>query len=124
MPGISDIAVSSSGNLYATGTTNGAVYKITAAGSVTGVKSGFNFGEQNGIVVDKNSNLYITILGSNPLSQINTITKIDASGVVSTFTTGLDGPCGLLMDVNGNFFIVNTLNGNTLNGTVSKLTVQ
>jgi sugar lactone lactonase YvrE len=119
MPSITGIAFSSNGNLYATGTTNGSVYKITPGGAVTGVSNGFSFGGQNGIAVDNNNNLYITVFGNNTLSQTNTVTKIDVSGTISTITTGLDDPCGLAIDVNGNFFVVNTLAA-----TVSKLTVQ
>jgi sugar lactone lactonase YvrE len=124
MPSISGIAFSSSGNLYATGTTNGAVYKITPGAVVTILYSGFSFGGQNGIAVDNNNNLYITVFGNNTLTQYNTVTKIDASGAISTITTGLDDPCGVIIDGNGNFYVVNTLNGNTLAGTISKLTVQ
>jgi sugar lactone lactonase YvrE len=124
MASITGIAFSSNGNLYATGTTNGSVYKITPNGAVTVVSSGFSFGGQNGIAVDENSNLYITVFGNNTLSQYNTVTKIGVSGMISTLTTGLDDPCGLIIDANGNFYIVNSLIGNTLNGSVSKITVQ
>jgi sugar lactone lactonase YvrE len=124
MASISGIALGSNGNLYATGAGNGSVYKITAAGAVTSVYSGFSFGGQNGIVVDNSNNLYITVIGNNTLTQYNTVTKIDVSGKISTLTTGLDNPCGLIIDANGNFYIVNSLSGNTLNGSVSKLTAQ
>ena len=124
MPSVTGIAFSSNGNLYATGTTNGAVYKITSGGAVTDVLNGFSFGGQNGIAVDNNNNLYITVFGNNTLTQYNTVTKINASGAISTVTTGLDDPCGLIIDGNGNFYVVNSLSGNTLAGTVSKLTVQ
>ena len=124
MASVTDIALSSNGNMYATGTANGSVYKITTNGSVTVVYSGFSFGGQNGIAIDKNNNLYITVFGNNTLSQYNTVTKIDVSGMISTLTGGLDDPCGLAIDVNGNFYIVNSLSSNTPNGTVSKITVQ
>lgn len=119
MPSITGIAFSSNGNLYATGTTNGAVYEITPGAVVTGVSNGFSFGGQNGIAVDNNNNLYITVFGNNTLTQYNTVTKINASGTITTLTTGLDDPCGLIIDVNGNFYVVNTIAA-----TVSKLTAQ
>jgi sugar lactone lactonase YvrE len=116
--------VSSSGIFYATGATNGAVYKITPTGTVTAIFTGFSFGAPNDIVIDNDNNLYITVYGNNTLTQYNTVTKMDASGAISTLTAGLDDPCGLIIDVNGNFYIVNSLSGNTLAGTVSKLNVQ
>jgi sugar lactone lactonase YvrE len=124
MSSISGIALSSNGDLYATGTTNGSVYKITSGGAVTSVYTGFSFGGQNGIAVDINNNLYITVAGNNTLSLTNTVTKIAASGTLSTVTARLDEPCGLILDGSGNFYIVNSLNGNSTAGTVSKLTVQ
>jgi len=119
MSSIAGVAVGSNGNLYATGATNGAVYKITPGGSVTGVFTGFSFGSPNDIAVDNNNNLYITVFGNNTLSQYNTVTRINPSGAINTFATGLDEPCGLIIDANGNFYVVNTLAG-----TVSKLTIQ
>jgi sugar lactone lactonase YvrE len=124
MPGLTGIVVSSNGNFYATGSTNGAVYKVTATGAVTAIFTGFSFGAPNDIVVDNNNDLYITVYGNNTLTQYNTVTKMDASGAISTLTAGLDEPCGLIIDVNGNFYVVNSLSGNTLAGTVSKITVQ
>ena len=124
MASISGVALSSTGTLYATGATNGAVYKITATGSVTSIYNGFSFGGPNGIAIDNNNNLYITVFGNNTLSQYNSVTKISVSGAISTLTTGLDDPCGLIIDANGNFYIVNSLSGNTLAGTISKLTAQ
>jgi sugar lactone lactonase YvrE len=117
--GISDIAIGSNGNLYATGITNGAVYKITQAGSVSSVSTGFSFGGPNGIAVDNNNNLYFTVFGNNTLSQYNTVSQINASGMLTTFAAGLDEPCGLIIDTNGNFYIANSLGG-----TVSKITFQ
>jgi sugar lactone lactonase YvrE len=124
MPGITGIAVGSNGNFYATGTTNGAVYKITAAGVVTTIFTGFSFGAPNDVVIDNDNNLYITVYGNNTLTQYNTVTKMDPSGAISTLTAGLDDPCGLIIDTNGNFYIVNSLTGNTLVGSVSKITIQ
>ncbi len=124
MAGISGITLSSNGNLYATGSTNGGVYKITPTGSVTSLYGGFSFGGPNGIAIDNNNNLYITVFGNNTLSQINTVTKINALGTITTLTTGLDDPCGLIIDANGNFYIVNSLSGNTTAGSVSKITVR
>jgi hypothetical protein len=122
MPSISDIAVSNGGNLYATGQTNGSIYRITSTGVVTNIKSGFNFGQANGIVLDNNDDIFVTIIGVNPLGQLNTITEMDGSGNISTVTAGLDIPCGLIRDPGGNFYIVNQVTGNTSVGTIAKLT--
>lgn len=119
MPLISGITIGSDGTFYATGSTNGAVYKISPQGVVTSVDNGFGFGGPNGIAVDKNNNLYMTVSGNNILSQFNTIIKIAASGAISTVATGLDSPCGLAIDAKGNFYVVNSRAG-----TISKLAIQ
>src|SRR5580658_364464 len=108
--GITDIVVASNGILYATGATNGAVYEI-GQGSVNNIITGFSFGGPNGIAVDNFGNLYITVFGNNTLSQYNTVTQLNTSGMLTTFAAGLDDPCGLAIDANGNFFIANALGG-------------
>jgi sugar lactone lactonase YvrE len=124
MPFISGITIGSDGTLYATGSTNGAVYKITPQGAVTTIATGFSFGGPNGIAVDKSNNLYITVFGNNTLSQYNTVTKIAASGTISTVATGLDVPCGLIFDGSGNFYVVDAESFTAPSGTVFKLTIQ
>jgi sugar lactone lactonase YvrE len=124
MPFISGIAIGSDGTLYATGSTNRAVYKITPQGAVTSIATGFSFGGPNGIAVDNNNNLYMTVFGNNTLSQYNTVTKIAVSGKISTITTGLDVPCGLVIDGIGNFYAVSAESFNVPSGNVSKITVQ
>jgi IPT/TIG domain len=124
--GISGITRSSNGNLYAVSQSNNAVYKITPDGTVSEVQNQLNVGGPVGIAVDNGNNLYFTLLGSNPLGQSNAITEISASGSISTLTTGLYNPCGLIRDANGDFYVVNSLfsDPNTLAATISKLTAR
>jgi hypothetical protein len=124
--GISGITRSSNGNLYAVSQSNNAVYKITSDGTVSELQNQLNVGGPVGIAVDNSNNLYFTLLGSNPLGQSNAITEISASGAISTLTTGLYNPCGLILDANGDFYVVNSSfsTPNTLAATISKLTAQ
>jgi sugar lactone lactonase YvrE len=124
MPLISGLARSSDGTLYATGSTNGAVYKITQQGAVTSVATGFDFNGPNEIAVDNNNNLYMTVFGNNTLSQYNTVTKIATSGTISMITTGLDVPCGMVIDGSGNFYVVSAESFNAPFGNISKISVQ
>lgn len=109
----------SNNNIYAT-RSDGSVFKIMTTGTVDLVhKFSFGFGGPNKIVADKSENLYLTIYSSGTLSQSNSVTKISSQGVVSTLLNGFNDPCGIIMDISGNFYVVNS-QGNS----VSKVTVQ
>jgi sugar lactone lactonase YvrE len=122
--GVTDLVVTNDGNIYATATYNGTVYKISPTGTVSVVSSGFFFGGPSGIVVDGSDNLYLTSFGNNILGQPNSVTKISSTGIVTTIATGLDQPIGLAIDKTGNFYVVNSMKGNTPDGSVSKITIQ
>jgi len=122
MPGIMAIAHSSSGNFYATSVTpgplyNGTVYKITGNGSVTTISNTLNFEIGTGIAVDNNENVYIT-LGDG------TVSKISVAGTISTMAADLLIPSGLIIDGNGNFYVLEEGNGSSTVGKVLKLAAQ
>lgn len=130
--GVNAVAVDSSGNVYAAdGNSNYTIRKITPAGVVTtiaGTAGTFGFADgtgtsalfyiPNGIAVDSNGNLYVTV--SN-----NTIRKITSGGVVTTLAgtnsvsgstdgTGasalFSGPVGIAVDGSGDLFVADSAN--------------
>jgi DNA-binding beta-propeller fold protein YncE len=50
-------------------------------------------------------------------SSTGTISKIDTSGVATTFATGLSTPRGLAFDTAGNLYVANSI----ASGTISKI---
>jgi sugar lactone lactonase YvrE len=130
--GVNGVAVDSSGDVYAAdGNSNYTIRKITPAGVVTtiaGTAGIFGFADgtgpaalfyvPNGIAIDPNGNLYVTV--SN-----NTIRKITSGGVVTTLAgansvTGstdgsgagalFSGPVGIAADGSGNLFVADAAN--------------
>ncbi|HEV2352732.1 MAG TPA: IPT/TIG domain-containing protein [Puia sp.] len=116
---ISDLAFDGNGNLYATGILGGTVFEIFPGGYVNTIFSGFNLEGPNGIAIDSHNNLFISVSGNNTLSEYNTITELSSTGALTTFATGLDQPCGLIIDANGSLCVVNTLAGS-----ISKIKFQ
>jgi sugar lactone lactonase YvrE len=124
------IAIDAAGNLYVPD--GSAIRKVTAAGVVTtlagspvapgsadGPAASARFGNLSGAAVDASANVYVTDTSSN------TIRRITAAGVVSTFagTVGVAGsadgagaaasfnaPIGLAADVAGNVYVADTGN--------------
>ncbi len=125
------VAVDGSGNVYVAEGANRIIRKITSGGEVTimagtagvagsadGTGSAARFDWPHGVAVDGSGNVFV----ADTLNQ--TIRKITASGVVTTFAgdagagsvdgTGvaarLNGPTGLAIDASGNLFIADSDN--------------
>jgi RHS repeat-associated protein len=127
----SSVALDGFGNLYVADTYNYIIRKITPAGVVTtlagsgipgnadgtGAAASFSFSE--GVAADANGTVYVADTGNN------TIRKITAAGVVSTFVgtakvfgsmdgTGaaaqFESPSGLVLDGSGNLYVADTIN--------------
>jgi sugar lactone lactonase YvrE len=109
------IAVDSHGNVFLVDFTSQCIRKITPQGVVsifagstskqsgnqngTGTSALFNFSFTNGIVVDKQDNLFVSE-GYN-----NTIRKITQAAVVSTYAVNLTQPGKLAIDDNGILYV-------------------
>ncbi len=125
------IKVDSSGNVYVSDSTNNTIRKITSAGVVTtftgypgvgsidGTGAAARFNGPIGIAADSSSNLFIAD------SFNNTIRKITAAGVVTTFagTAGISGttnatgsaarfanPSAIAIDGSNNLYVADTSN--------------
>ncbi len=131
----SDIDVDSSGNLYVADTSNNTIRKVSPGGVVTtlagtagvtghadGTGAAASFNGPDSIAVDQAGNLYVAD------SNNNTIRKVTAAGVVTTFVgmpgvaghadgTGtaasFNNPNGVTRDSAGNLYVADT-NSNTV----------
>ncbi len=109
------LAGDNQGNIYVTDSFNNAIRKISPTGTVTtfaGSLTGINgnkdaadtsarFNYPDGIAADATGNFFVSDYGNN------TIRKITATGVVSTFykATALFGPGGICFDNSGNLIV-------------------
>ncbi len=127
--GVTGVAVDSSGNIFATDDGGFTIRKVTSAGVVTtiagspgaigtadGTGASAQFDAPEGIAVDGNGNLYVTV-------KNNTIRKITSAGVVTTLAgkdgvsgpadgTGpqalFSGPVGIAVDSAGDLFVADS----------------
>jgi len=97
-----DVAADSAGNLYVADTGNNSIRRITAAGVVSTVATGFN--HPSGIAVDGSGNLYVADTDNN------SVRKVSAAGAVTTLASGFNGPSGIAVDSAGNVYVADTLN--------------
>lgn len=127
-----NVAVDSGNNVYVSDSGNNTIRKITSggvvstvagsaanSGSTDGTGNAARFNNPNGLAVDSSGNLYVADTGNN------TIRKITAEGIVSTFagmagsSGSADGagnaarfnnPNGLAVDSNGNLYVADSSN--------------
>ncbi len=93
-----DFAVDGTGNIYVVDPNNKQVLKFTPAGVRTAIAAGFVPG---GVTVDASANVYISD------DTNNRIVKVSSSGVQSVVKSGLNNPTNLVIDPNGNIYVVN-----------------
>ena len=108
------------GDLYVTDSVNNTIRKISAAGVVTTIASGFN--NPWGIVSDNASPpiLYVTDIASNSIKKVS---NTGGTWSVSTFAGSLAGAAGLPSNANGTSATFNYPLGITIDGTYSNLYV-
>ena len=107
--------------LYASERGGGTIRKITLAGVVTTLASGFS-GLRNGITVDPAGNVYVVDAGTNTLKKVTsggTVTTFAGSGATaSTDGTGtnaaFNNPYGLTCDPTGTFLYVSDASTNKI----------
>lgn len=109
------VAVDDDGNVYVAEYQGNRIRKIAKSGLVTTVAGSLagTPGDQDGqgteaflsnpsaIVIAKNGEIYFTD------NDTGSVRKIDRSGFVSTFATGLDYPEGLAFDAQGKLYVAN-----------------
>jgi serine/threonine-protein kinase len=122
----SGVAVGGDGSVYAATTNNpvdptqGVVYKLSPTGTGGAYASGLSFGEQDGIFIDKNNNLYATCY--NEEAQTQSVIEIYPNGTTKTLTTNILIPVDVTMDNNGNLYVLNALSASeSVYGDVVKL---
>lgn len=117
---LSRIQVDSRGNVFASDSRRGQIWKVTPdgqaalyAGSPTGQLGLVNgpaatalLGTITGMAIDAQDNIFISEYGTG-----NSIRKITADGVVSTYRSGFDRPGNLGIDKDGNLYITQTWYG-------------
>ena len=106
---VRDVAVDSSGNIYATSGNN--VIKFSADGTVllefgslgTGDSQ---FNNPQGIAVDGSGNIYVVDFGNNRIQIFNSAGVFQSK--FGSFGTGdgqFDGPQGIALDISGNMYV-------------------
>lgn len=107
--------------LYASERGGGTIRKITLAGVVTTLATGFS-GLRNGITVDPAGNVYVVDAGTNTLKKVTsggTVTTFAGSGATaSTDGTGtnaaFNNPYGITCDPTGNYLYVSDASTNKI----------
>jgi sugar lactone lactonase YvrE len=111
---VTGLGVTSDGTIYAAnfsvpvGTSynekNGVVTKITPSGTVSTVTS-FLYDGQNGIAVDANDNVYVTVFDQG--NVLGSVMRITPAGTATSLTSAnIQSPCGIAVDHSGNLYVV------------------
>ncbi|CAN5182449.1 hypothetical protein BH11BAC5_BH11BAC5_41980 [soil metagenome] len=81
------------------------VFKITPSGMMKKIATGFN--AIIGLVMDKNSNIYVLEMTANPFPApgAGRIRKINANGTVEEVISGLNLPTAMAMGPDGNLYV-------------------
>jgi hypothetical protein len=82
------------------------VFKITPAGIIKNIATGFS--TILGLVLDKNSNIYVLEMTTNnpfPTPGTGRIRKINPNGTVEDVISGLNFPTGMVMGPDGNLYV-------------------
>jgi hypothetical protein len=108
------------GDLYVTDSVNNTIRKISSAGVVSTIASGFN--SPWGIVSDNTSppTLYVTDVGNNSIKKVS---NTAGTWSVSTFAGSVGGTAGLPANANGTSATFNFPLGITIDGTFANLYV-
>jgi len=115
LPGVAGLTVGASGNIYAAATANSTVYKITTGGQIS-VLYRFVTGGASGIAADDRENLFVTVESS--------VFRINTEGKENIVSNEFQVPRGIIATREGDFYVVNTVNGGTTDGTISKIDIQ
>lgn len=105
-----DLTQTPNGEIYVTNFNNATVSKVNTDGSVE--KFADVLEGPSGITSDLQGNLYVSHYGVGT-GDGDTVLKISAQGLVSTYATGglLNAPIGTTIDENGNLYVANFNDG-------------
>jgi sugar lactone lactonase YvrE len=122
------IAADAAGNYYIADVNNGRIRKVDFNGIITTVagNGGYNYQDNvpatdvgvlvpQCIAVDEEGNFYFP-------SDYSSLRKVDANGIITTISTEINQPMGLVADQAGNLYIADTANERVLKIDVSGTT--
>ncbi|GGB21304.1 IPT/TIG domain-containing protein [Puia dinghuensis] len=112
----SGVAVAADGTIYvahyttpAYTNTNGVISKISPSGQVS-ILAKINYDGQNGITLDANGNLYVTIFDQGPAN--GWVSRITPDGKLTKLVSAnLFDPCGIALDKSGAIYVTEVNNG-------------
>ena len=111
------LTVATNGNVYVADTYNSAIRKVTPAGLVTTLATGFN--GPYGVTVDSATNVYVAATGYHAIGKVTpagVVTAVFGSVGNSGSADGTNSdarfsyPCGVVVDTGGNVYVADTGN--------------
>jgi len=107
----SGVAVDTNGNVFVADRSNRTIRKVTSAGVVTTLATGFSY--PSGVAVDIAGNVFVADDGNS------TIRKVTAAGIVTTIggNANFSGPSGIAVDSAGILYVADSGNNRISKGT-------